>query len=100
MRFLRQSLTGIFLAAVSVGLLLYAGQLILTAVQQQMSNERKAPPARERIFAVNLVTAELQDIAPELIAFGRIESRRRLELRTPVAGRVIRWLKNLKRAVP
>ena len=88
MRFLRQSLTGVFLAAVSVGLLLYAGQLILTAVQQQMSNERKAPPPRERIFAVNLVTVQLQDIAPELIAFGRVESRRRLELRTPVAGRV------------
>ena len=51
--------------------------------------ERKAPPARERVFAVNLVTAELQNIAPELIAFGKVESRRRLELRTPVAGRVI-----------
>ena len=88
MRFLRQSLTGIFLAAVSLALLLYAGQLILAAVQQQMSNERKAPPPRERIFAVNLVTVQLQDIAPELIAFGRVESRRRLELRTPVAGRV------------
>jgi len=89
MRFLRQSLTGIFLAAVSVALLLYAGQLILGAVQQQMSDERKAPPPRERIFAVNLITAQLQDIAPELIAFGKVESRRRLELRTPVAGRVI-----------
>ncbi|NIZ62657.1 efflux transporter periplasmic adaptor subunit [Sedimentitalea sp. CY04] len=88
MRFLRQSLTGIFLAAVSVGLLLYAGQMIFGAVQQRMSNERKAPPPRERVFAVNLVTAQLQDIAPELIAFGRVESRRRLELRTPVAGRV------------
>ena len=89
MRFLRQSLTGIFLAAVTAALLLYAGQMVLGAVQQRMSNERKAPPPRERIFAVNLITAELQDIAPELIAFGKVDSRRRLELRTPVAGRVI-----------
>jgi len=89
MRFLRQSLTGVFLAAACVALLLYAGQLIMGAVQQRMGAERKAPPPRERIFAVNLVTAELQSIAPELIAFGKVESRRRLELRTPVAGRVI-----------
>lgn len=89
MRFLRQSLTGIFLAAACVALLLYAGQMIMGAVQQRMGAERKAPPPRERVFAVNLVTAELQSIAPELIAFGKVESRRRLELRTPVAGRVI-----------
>lgn len=89
MRFLRQSLTGIFLAAVSVALLLYAGQLVLGAVQQRMGAERKAPPPRERVFAVNLITAELQNIAPELIAFGKVDSRRRLELRTPVAGRVV-----------
>lgn len=89
MRFLRQSLTGILLAAACVALLLFAGQMIMGAVQQRMGAERKAPPPRERIFAVNLVTAELQSIAPELIAFGKVESRRRLELRTPVAGRVI-----------
>ncbi|WIY26286.1 efflux RND transporter periplasmic adaptor subunit [Parasedimentitalea psychrophila] len=89
MRFLRQSLAGLFLAAVSAALLLYAGQLVLGAVQQRMSDERRAPPHRERVFAVNLVTADLQDIAPKLIAFGKVESRRRLELRTPVAGRVI-----------
>lgn len=89
MRFLRQSLTGIFLTVASLALLLYAGQLIFGAVQQRMSSERKAPPARERIFAVNLVAADMQRIAPELIAFGKVESRRRLELRTPVSGRVI-----------
>ncbi|PCJ06877.1 MAG: efflux transporter periplasmic adaptor subunit [Rhodobacteraceae bacterium] len=89
MRFLRQSLTGIFLATACVALLLYAGQMIFGAVQQRMSVEHKAPPPRERIFAVNLVVAKLQSIAPELIAFGKIESRRRLELRTPVAGRVV-----------
>ncbi|TLP69136.1 HlyD family efflux transporter periplasmic adaptor subunit [Parasedimentitalea maritima] len=89
MRFLRQSLTGIFLASACLALLLYAGQLVFGAVQQRMNTEHKPPAPRERIFAVNLVTAELKNVAPELIAFGKVESRRRLELRTPVAGRVI-----------
>lgn len=89
MRFLRQSLTGIFLASACLALLLYAGQLVFGAVQQRMNTEHKPPAPLERIFAVNLVTAELKNVAPELIAFGKVESRRRLELRTPVAGRVI-----------
>lgn len=89
MRFLRQSVTGLFLAAVTAALLLYAVQLIYDAVQSQLSAEKKALPARERVFAVNVVTADLQAVAPELTAFGRVESRRTLELRTAAAGRVV-----------
>lgn len=88
MRFLRQSLAGVFLAAVTAGLLFYAGTLIFGAVQDRMSGGRQAPPARERVFTVSLVTAELGTQVPELVAFGRAESRRRLELRMPVAGQV------------
>lgn len=89
MRFLRQSVTGVFLAAITVALLLYAGQLIFSAIDAQLNAEKKTPPVRERVFAVNVVTADLQTVAPELTAFGRVESRRTLELRTAVAGRVV-----------
>ncbi|AHC99822.1 efflux RND transporter periplasmic adaptor subunit [Leisingera methylohalidivorans] len=89
MRFLRQSVTGVFLAAVTAALLLYAGQLIFSAIDAQLNAEKKTPPVRERVFAVNVVTADLQTVAPELTAFGRVESRRALELRTAVAGRVV-----------
>lgn len=88
MRFLRQSLAGVFLAAVTAGLLFYAGTLILGAVQERMAGGHQAPPAHERVFAVRLVTAEMGSETPELIAFGRADSRRRLELRMPVAGQV------------
>lgn len=88
MRFLRQSLAGVFLAAVTAGLLFYAGTLVFGAVQDRMAGGRKAPPARERVFAVSLVTAEMGSETPELIAFGRAQSRRKLELRMPVAGQV------------
>jgi RND family efflux transporter MFP subunit len=89
MRFLRHSLTGLFLAALTLGLLAYAGSLVMGAIEARMSAEPRTPPARERIFAVRVVTADEQTIAPELIAFGRIESRRTLELRTALGGRVI-----------
>ncbi|KIC28599.1 efflux RND transporter periplasmic adaptor subunit [Leisingera sp. ANG-M6] len=89
MRFLRQSLMGLFLASLTAALLLYAGQLVFGAIEAQLNAERKAPPARERVFAVNVVTADLQTVAPELTAFGRVESRRTLELRTASGGRVV-----------
>ena len=89
MRFLRQSLMGLFLASLTAALLLYAGQLIFGAIEAQLNAERKPPPVRERVFAVNVVTADLQTVAPELTAFGRVESRRTLELRTAAGGRVV-----------
>jgi RND family efflux transporter MFP subunit len=89
MRFLRQSVTGLLLVAVTAALLIFAAQLIVDAVQSRLGAERTAPPARERVFAVNVVTAQMQTVAPELTAFGRIESRRTLELRTATSGRVV-----------
>ncbi|EBA15093.1 efflux transporter, RND family, MFP subunit [Roseobacter sp. SK209-2-6] len=89
MRFLRHSLTGLVLAAMTAALLLYAGQTIISALQARMNAEPRTPPVRERVFAVHVVKAELTRIAPELSAFGRIESRRTLELRSAVAGRVV-----------
>ncbi|WP_420005124.1 efflux RND transporter periplasmic adaptor subunit [Arenibacterium sp. LLYu02] len=89
MRFLRQSVIGLFLLGVTASLALYAASLITTAVQESLSAERRAPPARERVFAVNVVTAHLGEESPELIGFGHVESRRTLELRAAVSGRVV-----------
>ncbi|GGH35092.1 RND family efflux transporter, MFP subunit [Cribrihabitans marinus] len=89
MRFLRQVLVGVFLASLTLALLIYAGQLVLGAVQQRMADENREPEARERIFAVNLVTAETGTVTPILQAFGQVQSRRTLELRAAAGGRVI-----------
>ncbi len=91
MRFLRQSLTGLFLASLMLALLLYAGQLVMSAVQSRMADDRRPPQARERVFAVNLRTARMETVTPVLTAFGQVDSRRTLELRAAVGGRVI-WL--------
>ena len=89
MRFLRQSLVGVFLTAVTLGLLAYAGQMIGGALQERLSTERPAPPSRERIFAVNVVEAVPGTETPVLVAFGEVLSRRTLELRATVGGRVL-----------
>ncbi len=89
MRFLRQSLMGVLLASLTLALLIYAAQIIGQAVQVRMSNERPPPAPRERVFAVNVITAEMQVITPVLQAFGQVQSRRTLEIRAPAGGRVI-----------
>lgn len=89
MRFLQQSLVGVFLASVAVALLLYAGQIVGSAVQTRMSVEKRPPQARERVFAVNVRRATPETVIPVLQAFGQVQSRRTLELRTPVGGRVL-----------
>lgn len=89
MRFLRQSLTGVFLASVTLALLIYAGQMVISAVQLRMSEQQRAPQARERVFAVNLRTARMDTATPVLQAFGQVQSRRTLELRAAAGGRVI-----------
>ena len=86
MRFLRQGLFGLFLLSLTLGLLAYAGQIVVSAVQERMAQEPRAPERRERIFAVRTVTAEEAQIAPVLTAFGQIESRRTLEIRAQVTG--------------
>lgn len=89
MRFLRQSLIGLVLAAISLGLLAYAGQLVSSAVQERLARETSAPPARERVFAVGVMRAEPGTETPVLETFGEVESRRRLELRSAASGRII-----------
>ncbi|WP_146346517.1 efflux RND transporter periplasmic adaptor subunit [Falsiphaeobacter marinintestinus] len=91
MRFLRQSLVGVFLASLTVALLVYAGQMVMSAVQDRMADDRSPPKARERVFAVNVKTANFETVTPILEAFGQVQSRRTLELRAATGGRVI-WL--------
>lgn len=89
MRFLRQSLLGLFFAVMAVGMLTYAIQMVVVAVEARLAEESKQFPGKERVFAVNVQTGSLEVLQPELVAFGRVESRRRLELRLPASGRVV-----------
>jgi len=75
--------------AVTLGLLAFAGVQVRDAVQDRMAQEPRSFEQSERVFAVNVVPAEFETITPVITAFGEIESRRTLEIRTAVTGRVI-----------
>ena len=89
MRFFGRSLVALFLVAVTLGLLGWAGQITWSALEARSSRDAGGPPARERVLAVNVVPARAEEVVPVLTAFGEVRARRVLELRAPVAGRVI-----------
>ena len=91
MRFLRRSLVGLFLLAATFGLMALAGSLVWGALQARWSDEPSQRPARERVFAADVVTIAPETIRPVLRTFGEVRSRRTLELRSSASGQVI-WL--------
>lgn len=94
MRFLRQSLMGLFLASLALGLLIYAGNMVRGAIQASLEDDRPAPPKRERVFAVGVVTAQAKTEVPVLQAFGEIRAERTLELRASASGRIVELSQN------
>ncbi len=82
-------MTGLFLASLTLGLLISAAVLIRDALQIRFADAPPPSAPRERVFAVTLTRAEPGTEQPVLRAFGEISSRRTLELRAAVAGRII-----------
>ena len=89
MRFLNRALLGLFLLAVTIGLLGLAGGSVWQALQASWSDEGGSRPARERVFSAEVLTVTPSQATPVLTAFGEIRSRRTLELRAPAGGTVI-----------
>ncbi len=89
MRFLQRSLMGLFLLALTLGILAIAGLSLRDAVRERLAQKPPAFKARERVYAVNVLTARRQSATPVIKTFGEIRSRRILDVRAPVAGTVI-----------
>ena len=94
MRFLRNSLAGLFLVAMTGALLVYAGSMIYGAVQARMSEEPRPSRSRERVFSVAVLPAKKQSVEPILTSFGQIESARTLDLRAGASGTVLALSEN------
>ncbi|MEM7721076.1 MAG: HlyD family efflux transporter periplasmic adaptor subunit [Pseudomonadota bacterium] len=89
MRFFSRALVGLFLVALTVGLLAMAGNTVWSALQVRWADDGGARPARERVFSAEVVPLQFGPEQPILTAFGEVRSRRTLELRAPVEGTVI-----------
>ncbi len=75
--------------AVTLGLLAYAGQTVWGALESVWNQESNPRPARERVFAVNVVTYEPVSVTPVMTSFGEVRSRRTLEVRATASGTVV-----------
>ena len=84
-------MVGLFLLAVTLGLMATAGDMVWKALETRWSGEPERRPARERVFAANVVTIQPETISPVLTTFGEVRSRRTLLLRAASGGEVI-WL--------
>lgn len=89
MKFIRQSLAGLFLLALTGALFVYAGTMIYGAVQTRLTEEPRPNRSRERVFSVTVIPAQIEEIEPVLTAFGQIESARTLDLRAGASGTVM-----------
>ena len=96
MRFLRRSLVGLFLLSVTLGLLAWGANTFYQALQTRWEHEDRARPARERVFAVNVETAQPEDMVPVLTSFGKVRSQRTLDLRAVVGGRIVKLAPNFE----
>ncbi len=88
MGFLGRTLSGIFLLSAALALVAWAGTLVVGAVQERMADEGRAMPARERVFAVNVIPVEPATIRPVTTAYGEVQSARSLDLRARIGGRI------------
>ena len=95
MRFLRRSLSGLFLLSLTAGLLIWAGYIVSDALQSRISEEGFSPPSRERVFAVSVVPVEVGAQTPVMVAFGEVQSLRQLEIRPAIPGRVTHLSENM-----
>ncbi len=86
MRFLRRTLSGLFLFALTLGLLAYAGNLLRSSIEARMNAKPRAFPTQERVASVRTVTVTPERIEPELTVFGELRSSRTVGLRASVGG--------------
>ncbi|MBT0958020.1 HlyD family efflux transporter periplasmic adaptor subunit [Alphaproteobacteria bacterium KMM 3653] len=89
MRFLRRSLVGLFLMALTLGLFAVAADMFNSAYQDRLNREARVRPAREQVSAVNVVVVRPETVRPEMTVFGQVLSRRTLDLRAPAGGRIL-----------
>jgi len=94
MRFMQRSLMGLFLLALTLGLLALAGGSLKSTIEARLAKQTKARPAQERVFSVNVIQATRVNTEPKISAFGEIRSRRSLDVRAPVSGTVIELSKH------
>ena len=96
MRFVARGIFGLFLLTLTLGLLAWAGQIMLQAVKDRQSGSTGPREAQERVFAVEVLPVVVVDHAPVISTFGEIVSGQTLELRAAASGALVQLSENFR----
>lgn len=89
MRFLFRSLSGLFITAMTIGLLFLAGFQVWQAIAARSDGGGAGRRVAQQVYTARLLTLSPQRIDPVMQVHALVQSRRRLELRAAAAGRIV-----------
>ena len=88
MRFLFRSFFGLIILSITLGFLIFGSIVLFEALKKRSEKSDKRRYQKERVFAVNVETLEKQTARPKILSYGEIYSKRMLEIRPLVSGRL------------
>ena len=90
MKFLSRLFIGLFILTLTVSILILAGAELVSSIRESDDDPRRRPGGFERVFAANVGTLTQEAITPLISTFGTVQSSRSIEIRTSVAGTLVK----------
>lgn len=91
MRFLRRSLVGLMMLALTLALLGAAAMVVGNAVRASLTPGGPARAPAERVVAANVMEVVAGPVTPLMTAYGKVEARHVLEVRPRTGGTLV-WV--------
>ena len=88
MNFLLRSFLGLIILSITLGFLIFGSFVLIEALKKRSEKSDNRRFQKERVFAVNVETLNKQIAIPKILSYGEIYSKRMLEIRPLVSGRL------------
>ena len=88
MNFLLRSFLGLIILSITLGFLIFGSLVLIDALKKRSEKSDNRRFQKERVFAVNVETLNKQIASPKILSYGEIYSKRMLEIRPLVSGRL------------
>ena len=88
MNFLLRSFLGLIILSITLGFLIFGSFVLIEALKKRSEKSDNRRFQKERVFAVNVETLNKQIASPKILSYGEIYSKRMLEIRPLVSGRL------------
>tara|TARA_B100002052_G_scaffold51752_1_gene44925 strand:- start:716 stop:2197 length:1482 start_codon:yes stop_codon:yes gene_type:complete len=88
MNFLLRSFLGLIILSITLGFLIFGSLVLIEALKKRSEKSDNRRFQKERVFAVNVETLNKQIASPKILSYGEIYSKRMLEIRPLVSGRL------------